>query len=154
MEVIPHIKERFPVTAAVCEQLGNAVISCREAGITTDLPVKHSFTPGMYIRELFVPKHHFIITKLHKTEHPYVISKGKIRVWTEEKGVVELSAPFTGITKPGVIRVAFTLEDTVWTTFHATTETDITKLEEELAVDPAEFATRTVTTTGATAIDL
>lgn len=89
----------------------------------------HRFTPGLYVREIFMPKGVYVIGKQHKTEHPYVVSKGRAAVWTEEQGVVEIKAPFCGITKPGTRRILYILEDCVWTTFHPTTETDLEKIE-------------------------
>jgi hypothetical protein len=45
-------------------------------------------------------------------------------VWTAEAGVVRLRAPYTGITTPGTQRIIYIHEDTIWTTFHVTDETD------------------------------
>lgn len=96
--------------------------------------LEHHFTPGLYSRQIFNPKGTFIITKTHKTEHQFVISKGKLSIWTEDDGVKTVSAPYFGITKPGTRRLIFSHEDTVFTTFHANpdNETDIAKLEEVL----------------------
>jgi hypothetical protein len=126
------------ITPAV-EVLGSLARAIKESGFGVQFPVVHRFTPGLYVRELTVPAGMYVITKVHHTEHPYVISKGRIRVWTEAGGVVELAAPYCGITKPGTIRLALTMEETVWTTFHPTTETDIEVLERELASDPTEL---------------
>jgi len=83
-----------------------------------DFPVTHRFTPGLYIREIFMPAGSLLTSKIHNTEHPYVISKGKVSVWTGSEGVVTLEAPHTGVTKPGTRRVLFIHEDTTWVTFH------------------------------------
>lgn len=104
-----------------------------------ECPLVHRFTPGLYSREIFMPAGSLIISKLHKTEHPYVISKGRVSVWTEESGVVQLQAPFCGITKPGTRRILFIHDDCVWTTFHPTKETDLEKIEGEL-IEPREPA--------------
>jgi hypothetical protein len=45
-----------------------------------ECPLVHRFTPGMYIREIFMPAGSLITSKIHKTEHPYTISKGKFAV--------------------------------------------------------------------------
>jgi len=120
--------------------LGRMVRDCRLRQVEqVELPVVHRFTPGLYIRELSVPAGTAIVTQIHKQEHPFVISKGTIRVWTEEGGIVDLSAPYTGITQPGTQRVALALTDVVWTTFHPTQTTDLKELERELVVDPVEF---------------
>lgn len=88
-------------------------------------PLVHRFTPGLYIREILMVAGTFVITAKHLTEHPFVISKGKVRVVEEGKEALILEAPHTGITQPGTQRVIYVLEDTIWTTFHATEETDV-----------------------------
>lgn len=97
-----------------------------------DFPLVHRFTPGMYIREIFMPAGSVLTSKIHKTEHPYVISKGVVTVWTAEQGAITLSAPHTGITKPGTRRVLFVHEDTVWTTFHVGDETKVEDVEDRI----------------------
>ena len=103
----------------------------------TECPITNRFTPGLYIRECFVPKGTLIVSKIHKTEHPYIISKGDISVWIEGVGAVRLKAPHTGVTKPGTRRVLFAHEDTIWTTFHPSDETDLEKLE-ALLIEPRD----------------
>ncbi len=51
---------------------------------------------------------------------------------TEQGGVELLTAPCTMVSPAGTKRVLLTHEDTVWTTIHATDETDIQKLEDEI----------------------
>ena len=97
-----------------------------------EMPVTHRFTPGLYVREIFMPAGHLVISKIHKTEHPFVISKGKVAVFIEEDGWQVFAAPHTGITKPGTQRVLFIIEDTVWLTFHPTQLTDVDAIEEEI----------------------
>lgn len=96
----------------------------------TELPLVHRFTPGLYVREIFMPKGTVVISKIHKTEHPYVVSKGVVSVWIDGVGVQKIVAPYTGITKPGTRRILYIHEDTVWTTFHPTDETDLARIEE------------------------
>lgn len=84
-----------------------------------ELPLKHYFTPGLYIREIFMPAGAVLTSMEHKTEHPFIISHGLIRVYSDNEGPVVYQAPYTGITKPGTRRVLHALEDTIWTTIHA-----------------------------------
>ena len=49
-----------------------------------------------------------------------------------EDGIEELVAPAIIISQPGTKRAIHALEDTVWTNIHATNETDLDKLVEEL----------------------
>jgi len=78
----------------------------------------HMFTDGMYIREIFMPAGSLITSKVHKTEHPYIVSYGKVAVSIDGDDWDEITAPYTGITKPGTRRVLYIIEDCIWTTFH------------------------------------
>ncbi len=93
--------------------------------------VVHRFTPGLYIRECHIPKGALLTSATHKTRHPFVISAGRIRVISETEHV-EYAAPFTGVTEPGTRRMLYALDDTIWTTFHVTEETDILKIGEQI----------------------
>ena len=97
----------------------------------SECPVRHFFAPGMFAREMTIPAGTVLTGAVHKTEHLNIISKGRIKVMTEE-GMVEICAPHTMISKPGIKRAGYAIEETVWTTIHATEETDIDKLVEEL----------------------
>jgi hypothetical protein len=94
-------------------------------------PVKHYFTDGMYVREIFMPKDIIVVSKIHKKKHPYFVLKGKAEVVTDEN-IVIIKAPYFGITESGTKRVLKILEDMVWITVHATKETDLEKIEEEI----------------------
>lgn len=102
---------------------------CKEEQVVIK-PV-HYFAKGLYAREIFIPKGVLLTGKIHRTEHLNIISKGDISVVTEE-GTKRIKAPFTMISQPGTKRVGYAHEDTVWTTIHATGETDIDKIEHEL----------------------
>jgi hypothetical protein len=86
-----------------------------------DLPAEHQFHPGLYVRRLAMPAGSLIVSKIHNTEHPYVVTEGQCLVWTAETGAVHIMAPHHGITKPGTRRILFILEDCVWTTYHPIT---------------------------------
>lgn len=92
-------------------------------------PLVHHFAPGLYAREIFIPAGILIIGKIHRHAHVNTISKGKCVVATEF-GLQELEAPKSFISKPGVKRAVLALEDTIWTTYHPTEETDLDKIEE------------------------
>lgn len=96
-----------------------------------DMPLTHRFTPGLYVREIFMPKDCIVISKIHKTEHPFVIIQGSASVWNNGK-VEHLKAPHVGITKPGARRLLYIHEDCRWLTFHPTDETDVDKIEEQI----------------------
>lgn len=101
------------------------------------LETKHHFAKGIYARELFIPKGTLLTGKIHLGEYLNIVSKGDISVMTEH-GMMRIQAPYTIISKPGTKRMGYAHEDTVWTTIHATNETDLEKLEKELVVSTHE----------------
>ena len=94
-------------------------------------PLKHSFADGCYIREIFNPKNIFLVTKIHKVSHPYFLLKGEMTIMSED-GEKRIKAPHHGVTPAGTKRIIYTHEDCVFVTVHATNETDIEKIEEEV----------------------
>lgn len=99
-----------------------------------DCPLVHRFTPGMYIREIFMPAGSLITSKIHKTEHPFTVSKGKVAVSIDGKDWEEFEAPYTGITKPGTRRILYIIEDCIWTTYHVNSDNceDLEEIENKL----------------------
>ncbi len=107
-------------------------------------PLIHRFTKGMYIREIHLKKGSIAVTKIHNTEHPYVISKGKVSVSVDGENWEYLEAPFTGITQPGTQRLIVIYEDTIWITFHPNPDDqrDLVAIEERIITPhevPAEL---------------
>jgi hypothetical protein len=105
------------------EAKANYVVDSIEEAIVrrlalVEFEVTHRFAPGLYIREIFLPAGSVLTSRIHKYEHPFVISKGVISVWSANEGTVFYRAPHTGITLPGTRRVLLAHEDTIWTTFH------------------------------------
>jgi hypothetical protein len=98
----------------------------------------HRFADGIYAREITIPAGTLLTGKIHKTEHLNIISKGSITVWSKKDGIKRIHAPFSFVAKPGTRRLGYAHEDTVWTTIHATQETDLNKLEAEL-IEPHEI---------------
>jgi hypothetical protein len=96
-----------------------------------DCPLVHRFTDGMYIREIFMPGGTTVTTLVHKTNHPFVILKGKVSVWNNGE-VEHLEAPYIGITQPGARRLIVVHEDTTWVTFHSTFLTDPDEIAETI----------------------
>ena len=120
-------------------RLQDAIISeGRDVG-PASCPVKHHFAPGSYGREMTLPAGMVVVGKIHKHAHINVISKGRVQVFTEQAGVLELAAPCTFVSSPGTKRVVHVLEETVWTTVHVTDKTDLAEIEREvIATDFSE----------------
>lgn len=103
-----------------------------------DCPLKHHFAPGVYIREIFMPCGSVIIGKIHKTEHFNIIQKGAVTIAHEDGSRETLQAPLTFVSKPGVQKVLYIHEDTVWSTVHITSNRDLDSLEAEL-IEPDDY---------------
>ncbi len=105
-----------------CEQISPEVI--------------HHFAPGIYMREMRIKKGTLLTGKIHKTEHLCVLN-GDIVIASED-GKGRFTGYLTFLSKPGVKRIGYAHEDTVFTTVHAIEGTDIAELEAALAVDSFE----------------
>jgi len=93
-----------------------------------ELPLLHDFTPGLYLRRIFMPSGTFVIGKTHKTEHFNMILAGSANVMID--GEIRLiKAGDVFISKAGTKKVLHIIEDMIWATTHATEETDPEKLE-------------------------
>lgn len=110
-----------------------------------DPPVEHFFAPGMYGRQIYMRAGLMVVGKIHKHAHINIVSKGRCQIITET-GSYEIVAPCTFISDPGTKRVVRVLEDTIWTTIHATESTDLVQIESQIiAKDYAEIEALTST---------
>jgi hypothetical protein len=91
---------------------------------------RHHFAPGVYARELTIPAGVIATGAVHKTEHLSIVV-GHCLLTTDD-GPVEISGCHTFVSKPGAKRALHAITDTVMTTIHPTTETDLDKLCELL----------------------
>lgn len=99
---------------------------CEESGFG----LGHTFTQGLYTREIVMPPGAIVVSRIHLFEHPFIISKGKVSVYDGED-MVTFEAPYKGVTKAGTKRILYVHEETIWTTFHVTDK----KTFEEIDVD-------------------
>ena len=82
------------------------------------IPPRHTFAQGLYAREVTLPEGSTAIGFRHTQEHICIISKGRVQVVTED-GVQEIAAPATMVVPAGRKNCVHALEETVWTTIHA-----------------------------------
>jgi len=84
-----------------------------------DCPIKHYFSPGLYVREILMKTDGVLASRIHRSCHPYTISKGKVAVSIDGAEWEILEAGKTGITIPGTRRLLIIIEDCTWCTYHA-----------------------------------
>ena len=92
-------------------------------------PVTHTFRNGYYEREVFMEAGKgglLIVSKIHDTDHEFVISEGVVAVKVNDGKWELLRAPYLGKTKKGTRRVLFVIENTRWRTFHKLEEGETT----------------------------
>lgn len=93
-----------------------------------ELPLTHRFAPGIYLREISMPADTIVIGHEHKTEHFNIVLTGRALVLIDGE-THTITAPCTFISKPGVRKTLYIIEDMRWQTVHPTEETDLEKLE-------------------------
>lgn len=105
-------------------------------GDQIQIETTHYFAPGIYMRQVFLPKGCVATGHIHKMEHMSVLSQGELTVYTEG-GMKRLKASTVIKAQPGMKRCVFAHEDSVWITVHANpdNETDIKKLEDRYVTD-------------------
>lgn len=110
----------------------------RASGATFDPETRHHFAPGLYAREMRVPAGTVVTGKIHKHVNLNIMSAGRMSLWGDDGDLVHVEAPYTVVSPPGVRRVAYAHTDVVWTTIHATEETDVDLIEKEFVVSTYE----------------
>lgn len=83
-----------------------------------DFTVSHVFTPGLYVRTILMPSGSLLTSRIHKTQHPFVVLAGRAEVYIPGIGTQMIEAPYFGVTEPGTRRLLYIHDDCVWATFH------------------------------------
>jgi len=98
-------------------------------------PLKHSFSDGIYVREIFIPKRTILTGKIHKHRHPNFLMSGLVDVVTEDGGHERLSGPCSIMSPAGTKRALRAVTDLVWITVHHNpTNTQNLKVLEEIVI--------------------
>jgi hypothetical protein len=99
-----------------------------------DFPVEHVLVDGMYMRKLFIAKGRLLVGKIHLKECINFVEKGDISVMTET-GSARVKAGFNLVSPAGIQKVGYAHEDTIFINVFRTDETDIDKIEAEIATE-------------------
>ena len=102
------------------------------------IPVKHCFCRGIYTRQITIPKGTLAIGHAHSDECLNIVTAGSVSVVLDGK-VVLVSAPACFPSAPFDRKVGYVHEDLTWITVHATSETRIEKLENDLIIKSKAF---------------
>ncbi len=97
-----------------------------------DIPAIHNFSAGIYSRHVVIPAGVLITGRKHRHSHLVMIAHGRVTIWDEQHGTQNLVGFTVFESKPGARRMIYAHEETIFITLHATNETDIEKVEEEI----------------------
>jgi len=105
-------------------------------GNSDNFPLTHSFSDGVYIREMSMLKDGVVIGRIHNRSHTWFLMKGKLKIANED-GVKTYSAPTYVNASSGAKRVIIALEDSVFVNVHPNPEniTDTDELERILTCE-------------------
>ena len=112
------------------------VVGTDEKPIVSDstlIPIRHFFMDGVYVREMTMYKDTVVVGAIHKHLHMCFLLTGKITVVNEEETVDHI-APCFIVSTPGIKRVLYAHEDSIWYNTHknpSNTE-DVEDLERDI----------------------
>lgn len=109
-----------------------------ELKLNIDSMTQHFFGPGIYLRQFFLPAGCVVTGKIHKTQHLTIIAQG-VCAFAAGKDATIFEAPYVFLNKIGDKRAVYAIEDTIIMTVHATKETDVQKLEEQLVTNDPDW---------------
>lgn len=133
MDLLPSIPERNAILALEGHMRQFEQLDC---------PLRHTFAPGSYAREITMPADALVVGKIHKHAHLNIISRGVATVVTEF-GRLEIDAserPVTFTSDAGTKRAVYCHTEVIWTTIHLTEKNDLAEIERDIiATDFAEL---------------
>lgn len=100
-----------------------------------ELDTRHFWANGMYARVVVRAADTTVAGAVHKHEHFYIVTKGKVAV---TDGMSEPKIYESGdviVSQPGTERIVYAIEDSICMTVHKTDKTDLAEIEAEL-VEP------------------
>ena len=107
---------------------GNKIV--RDGNIA---PIKHTFADGVYVRQMDMKKDTVVVGAIHKHLHVWFLLVGDVTIATEDT-TEDYIAPCYIVSTPGVKRVIYSNEDSIFVNVHKnpTNTKDLDKLEKEI----------------------
>ena len=134
---IQEVREDF-AEATVPERI-DYILQIEKSLKASDLPpqddgLHETLVNKIYTRTIQLPAGTVAVGEIHKQAHTNILSQGSVLVATED-GTQIIKAPHVWHGQPGVKRVSFVLEDVVWTTIHATDNTESEDIRREFVAE-------------------
>jgi len=101
-----------------------------------EMPIANEFCNGLYARTMFIPAGTILTGAVHRSDNFMLVRVGDIIVISPDGGA-RLKTGEMHISKAGIKRLGYAVQDTLITTFHANpqNETDNCKLWDMYTVD-------------------
>lgn len=131
-EVIFNVPDKSPAAIRAQIRAWTQSLLSLPAGDQREFDVQHTLIDGVYTRTLFIPKDSVLVGKIHLKECVNIVAKGDISVLTET-GMGRFKAGHVAVSGPGIQKVGYAHEDTVFINVFRTELTDIDKIEAEIA---------------------
>ena len=98
-----------------------------------EFPLKHTFADGIYVRQMNMKKDSIVVGAIHNHLHVWFLLTGYIRVATESS-TEDYIAPCYVTATPGVKRVIYAIEESIFVNIHKnpTNTQDLEELETEI----------------------
>lgn len=119
------------------DTLLEAAATTREVVLGADMDCTHTLIGGVYTRTLLIPKGRLLVGKIHRKECVNIVAKGDISVLTET-GSGRFQAGHVAVSAAGIMKLGYAHEDTIFINVFRTDETDIEKIEAEIACESFE----------------
>jgi hypothetical protein len=94
-----------------------------------DCPVIHTFGPGIYIRQVLIPRGTFAIGHKQKMNHMNIFLQGQMLIPSGNGEPKVITAPMMFTASPER-KIGYALADIVWLNIYPSNETDVSVLEE------------------------
>lgn len=114
-----------------------------------ELPLRHMFAEGVYMRELTIPEGLLVVGELHRDSYVNCFMEGDMTILTS-KGVKRVKAPKTIVSPPETKRFGYAHKTVKWITVHPnpTNSTNIEELEKGIHAEGYHDLKRVVIPTG------
>lgn len=105
-----------------------------------DIPVEHTFSGGVYIRQIFIPKGIILMGKRHRFETCNILVSGELSIYMGE-GIPtnKVKGPYLFTSQPNTKKLAYCHKDAIFMNIHPTEETDLEKIEKEFIISEKEY---------------
>lgn len=105
-----------------------------------DIPVEHTFSGGVYIRQIMIPKGAVIMGKRHRKATCNMLLKGKLSVYVDETRPPEIiEAPAIFTSKPFAKKFALCLEEAIFANVLPTNLEDPEEIERVFIIPEKEY---------------